>query len=367
MSRRGDWRVDGRERAGEAGVTFVELLIALGVSLVVVAVAVQAAADIRAVFGAQPEASDLLQRARTGLAAVTEDLAFAGGGPWRTSDPGPLVRWMAPVQPRRLGPLDADPEQDAFADRLTIITARPDGPQADIGDAASADTPAPLIAGPWCPPVDDTCGFSPDGQAMVFDRSGAFDPFVVSAAEALTVTPAGGAFLKPWSRREQPQIVGIRRTTYYVDGRRRQLRRDDGDRSDLPIADEVTAFAVRYFGDPFPPFEPRPPPGDENCVIDRTGALRLPVLPADHGALVELTPDQLRDGPWCGVAPWRFDADLLRLRSVRVSLRVQAESPASRGADPDRFAHPGIAREARVEVPDLTLVVEVSPRNLQRR
>ena len=101
--------------------------------------------------------------------------------------------------------------------------------------------------------------------------------------------------------------------------------------------------------------------------MDALGGPRLPVLMADHGALVELSLTMLSDGPWCGAAPYRYDADLLRLRRVRVRLRVQAALVAARGSDPVRFVNVGLAREAAAEAPDLELEVDVSPRNLRRR
>ena len=38
------------------------------------------------------------------------------------------------------------------------------------------------------------------------------------------------------------------------------------------------------------------------------------------------------DGPWCGGGTTRFDADLLRIRLVRVTLRVQATAATMRAA-----------------------------------
>jgi hypothetical protein len=157
----------------------------------------------------------------------------------------------------------------------------------------------------------------------------------------------------------------VRIVTYYHDGRRRQLRRYDGDRSDVPVTDEVVALQFQYFGSPFPPDQPRPPPGIDNCVIDRDGLRRLPVLAATHGTLVELTTAMLSDGPWCGIAPYRFDADLYRLRQVRIVMRLQAESPAVRGRDDRLFMNPGTSRTRATEVADFNLLANVTPRNLR--
>jgi type II secretory pathway pseudopilin PulG len=348
------------------GATLVELLVALMLALVAAAGLAIVAGDARAVFVSQPEASDLLQRARVSLDWMARDLGEAGGGPWRTRDSGPLMRWVPPMHPRRLGPVDADEEDEAFSDRITVLSAADEAPQAEVGDMGAADVPAPLLPGPWCPPGDPGCGFAAGAHVLIVDATGAFETFVAAGVAPGLLLPSVPTLSKAYVARERARVVGVRAATYYLDARRRQLRRYDGLRSDVPVADEVIALRLRYFGDVFPPDEPRPPPGEENCVIDRAGMPRLPPLVADHGTLIELTPAMLRDGPWCGVSPQRFDADLYRVRQVQVTLRVQAEAAAARGVDPVRFVNAGLAREPRAEVPDLELRVDITPRNLQR-
>jgi hypothetical protein len=347
------------------GLTLVELLVTLGLVLLVSGLLAHLAAEARAVFMAQPEAMDVVQRARVGLASLTRDLALSGGGPWRTRYPGLLVRWIAPIHPRRLGPVAADPETSAFADRVTVLTVPDGAAQAEVGDMASAGDPVPLQSGAVCPQADPLCGFRSSQHGLLFDRTGAFHPFVIAAADPGLVSPLASV-AKAWRADDEAQAAGVRITTYYVDRTRRQLRRYDGHRSDLPVLDETVGLMLRYFGDPLPPIEPRPPPGQENCVVDGAGSARLPVLSPDRGALIELTPAMMSDGPWCGVPPFRYDADLLRVRRVRVRLRVQAASAEVRGRDAAKFVHPGLARDVGVEVPDLEIEVDVAPRNLRR-
>ena len=69
------------------------------------------------------------------------------------------------------------------------------------------------------------------------------------------------------------------------------------------------------------------------------------------------------DGPWCGEGDNRFDADLLRVRSVRVAVRVQAANAALRGIGAD-YVVPGTSRSARRALPDFAVTFDVSPRNL---
>jgi hypothetical protein len=83
----------------------------------------------------------------------------------------------------------------------------------------------------------------------------------------------------------------------------------------------------------------------------------------------------VNDGPWCpgvtnaaGAAlSMRFDADMLRVRRVRVTLRVQAGAEGLRGANPAGqllFIHPGPARQGGRIVPDQEVRFEVTPRNM---
>jgi hypothetical protein len=128
------------------------------------------------------------------------------------------------------------------------------------------------------------------------------------------------------------------------------------------VLDNVDGVEVRYFGDPLPPalvdpargqlttYGPEPPPigvalGDywppgTNCTIDLAQTPgdgdtlvqvpRLPALRANAGGLVALhdpsAPEtSLGDGPWCPdpLSPRRWDADLLRVRRVRITVRLQ--------------------------------------------
>jgi hypothetical protein len=96
---------------------------------------------------------------------------------------------------------------------------------------------------------------------------------------------------------------------------------------------------------------------------------RLASLGAGSG-LVKLTSAQLTDGPWCpdAASENRYDADLLRVRTVRVMIRLQtgnallrASLASGRGA---LFANTGTARQAARMVPDLSIRFDVSPRNM---
>ena len=60
----------------------------------------------------------------------------------------------------------------------------------------------------------------------------------------------------------------------------------------------------------------------------------------------------------------RWDADLLRVRSVAVTLRVESALAALRGPAGVLFANAGTSREATMLAPDVEVRFQVTPRNL---
>jgi hypothetical protein len=89
-------------------------------------------------------------------------------------------------------------------------------------------------------------------------------------------------------------------------------------------------------------------------------------------SLVPLTAANLTDGPWCpdpGNSN-RYDADLLRIRKVRVTLRVQTGNRALRGSGSlaeggdALFKNAGTGVSLARTVPDRAIRFDVSPRNL---
>ena len=73
----------------------------------------------------------------------------------------------------------------------------------------------------------------------------------------------------------------------------------------------------------------------------------------------------LTDGRMCGGGDNQFDADLLRVRKVRVThARAGGDPPACAARTPTLFRNPGTARGGERYVPDYQMSFEVSPRNL---
>jgi hypothetical protein len=169
-----------------------------------------------------------------------------------------------------------------------------------------------------------------------------------------------------------------------------QLMQYDGHASDQPAVEDVIALHVEYFGDGAPPiatttergevrvtYGPKPPqlaiddPADswgagENCTISSaTGQYSSRLQTLGQAGIIPLGQGLLVDGPWCPDAAhaFRFDADLLRVRRVRVQIRLQASRPfrALAGA---LFMNSGSAGDPWRYVPDETITLEIAPRNI---
>ena len=111
-----------------------------------------------------------------------------------------------------------------------------------------------------------------------------------------------------------------------------QLRHYDGAATDLPVVDHVVKLAFEYF----------------------------------DAAQMRLDPSTLQDGPWRpdDTDANRFDADLLHIRRVRVTLRVQAARDALRGPAGMLFVHGGTSTSMERYLPDREIRFDISPRNL---
>jgi hypothetical protein len=283
--------------------TLAELLIAAALTLTVIAGVFTAVVPAQATFAAEQERTDLQQRLRVAVETLAHDVRMAAG-----------------VRPYRVG---------AIAD-----------------DAA---------AGLYYRPDVITVVFPVDAAGMAIDDA---------------------------SR------------TYYIErmGAVWQLRQYDGKATTFPLLDDVVVLGFEYLGDTQPPqlvpdsdpddmtvsvtYGPAPPPiavddpadmwgTGENCIVRIVDGAQVARLPALAGtAPVSLTPAVLTDGPWCPdpAHPARFDADLLRVRLVRVRLRLQA--PASfRGPSTQLFMYPGRVADVRRHVPDHELRFDVMVRN----
>ena len=208
--------------ARNAGFTMIEMLIAAGITMAVVAAIASVITPAQTMIRAQDDAADLHQRVRAATDTLSVDLRAA-----------------VAVRPYRVGA------------------------------------------------VDD------DGAAGIYYRSDTIAAVgVPSAALALDAAGMRTYYLKPDSETGSLQLM-----------------RYDGGLSDLPLIPHVARMTCEYFG--------------------------ISVLPAQD--LVVLNPAELVDGPWVDDLTHRqFDADLSRIRRVRVTLRFESTAALLRRLVPDQ-------------------------------
>ena len=350
------------------------------------------------------------QRLRVGADTLTRDLVMAGAGAYLGTQAGSLGYFFAPILPFRQGAIGDDPAGTFAADRITLLYVPSTTAQTTLAAplTGSAATPTLTLAAETdCPknPVTGLpyleCGFAKDMSVLVFDDTGNYDLFSITS---VTDATAQVVVKRPADSQNTNYPIGSKvieaaSHTYYLKtdsaNQLYQLMHYDGtSNADVPVADHVVGLAFEYFGDPLPPvlkkpisdpggpwtsYGPKPPapgvkptswPAGENCtfMLDGNGAHvpRLTTLGSSSAALVLLTPAQLSDGPWCPDASNlnRWDADLLRIRKVGVTLRVEAAADALRGPASALFARGGTSRGGNRWVPDQEIRFQVSPRNV---
>jgi hypothetical protein len=396
----------GSDRScAEAGFSLPELLVATALLVSVVGGVFAMLDPAQGTYRAQPEATDMQQRLRVVVEALQRDLVMAGAGPYQGTPNGPLVYWFAPIQPHAAG-ADGEAMPGGPSSRaITIAYVPATAAQATtVGELPPGGSEVEVAAQPGCPEGDPLCGFSEGTRVLIVGPSGAYGVFTVTGAQGtrLQVQRRNGPGAESYPGGSR--ITEVSSHSYYLDEGVYRLHRYDGHLSDLPIADQVVTLRFEYFGDPSPPrlhrpvtdaagpwttYGPRPPPagvdepGDdwgpgENCVfrvVDGEHAPRLPDLPGPASGLVSLPIGLFADGPWCPGAsngagvdlPDRFDADLLRVRKVRVTVRLQVATESLRGTNPPGtvlFANPGTSRSGHAFVPDREIRFEVTPRNM---
>ena len=375
---------------GSRGFSIVELLVATTVLLVVTAEVFALLASAQGGFAAQTEAADVQQRLRGAANALVADITAAGSGPDGDRQAGPLVQSFAPVLPLRFGTRSDDPPGTFFADRITLLSVPQGAPHAAVAASAPAFDSDGVGVEPMaqCAPSDPLCLFAVGADVALFDGNGSVDLFSITDLTAEPSMPVlqhvGQRLAFTAYRRSDAVVAGMATVTYTYDRRTAQLVVSRGVAGiDAPIVDNVVRLSFEYLGDPLPPqigtYGPQPPaldianpnpawPPGENCVFAVAGGLHVPRLPAlgDGTTLTALSAAQLRDGPWCPDA-WsanRWDADLLRIRTVVATVRVQAAVAALRGPAGALFTNGGTAADARRWVPDREITFRISPPNL---
>lgn len=354
--------------ADAKGYSLIELLISTMIMVVVTGAVFQIVNPSQASSQVQPEVQDMQQRMRVAADSIFKDLVMAGAGPYQGSVTGSLLGFFAPILPRRTGTLNPDPGTTARTDAITLVYIPNSYSQTTISQAMPITSMELKVNDQAnCPQAWQLCGFTIGDTVIIFDTTGNFDTFTIT-----NVQDSAGHL----QHRDQnlgydyaigASVTQVRSHTYYLDTTTNQLMQYDGGTSaPQPIADNVVGLRFDYYGDPAPPTQPKPPLGTANCLYDAAGTYvgGMSTLTTGGGSLSPLPTSMFTDGPWCGAGSNMFDADLYRVRKVKVTLRVQTPVSALRGLDTTLFQNPGTAKSGEKFIPDLVTAFEVSPRNM---
>jgi hypothetical protein len=358
-----------RAPAGESGYSLIELLVSTAIMVTVTGAIFSLMNPAQGNAQTQPEVADMQQRMRVGNETIFKELMMAGAGPYQGAVTGSLVNFFAPVLPRRVGRLNPD-ASTVFRDDAITLTYIPNSYSQTTISADMPTTSAELkvTAQSNCPVGGDAlCGFTDGMDVIIFDTSGNFDLFNITKVQD------NAAHLQHRGQEELSKaydvgahVTQIVSNTFYLNTQTNQLMRYNGGDNDVPLVDNVVDLKFEYIGEIVPPALPKPPAGEANCLYDAAGnyTAGLPTLSPDNGSLAALPAAMLIDGPMCGGGASQFDADLLRIRKVRVTMRMQASSSSLRGTDTRLFRNPGTSKGGDRFVPDYTISFEVAPRNL---
>jgi hypothetical protein len=212
------------------------------------------------------------------------------------------VNYFAPIIPARTGLRAPDPALAVFPDRISLVYVPDGGWQASLlADMAtsSADIPVDPV-GPGCPTAG-LCGFADATRAALLDTESLGAGSDLFTVTGITTGLAHGAPNASFSRsygRATAAVMPIAQRVYYLDRANRRLMLYDGHQSDMPLIDNVVDLDIAYYADSSP-----------SSVGGRAGRqLRLrrrptarPAAGPGPASVRRLTPDQLMDGPVCGL------------------------------------------------------------------
>jgi hypothetical protein len=353
--------------SSERGFSLLELMVSTAIMMVVTGAIFSMVNPSNGTARSQPEVSDLQQRMRVGSDVLFKELMMAGAGPYFGARTGSLLNFFAPILPRRLGLINGDGATVFKSDTLTLSYVPNSYSQTTIALAMPPQsTELKVTYPPNCQVPRELCGFEQGQTVIIFDETGHFDTFALTQVQndAAHVQHRGSQLNYTYGAGST--ITQIVSNTYYRNAATNQLMLYDGYNTEIPIVDNVVDLRFEYFGNPAPPTTPDPGIGGAaNCLYDAMHNLvGLPTLTADEGSLAILKPEQLTDGPWCGGGDNEFDADLMRIRKIRVTLRMQASDDSLRGKNPLLFLNPGRATQSMSMVPDFVVRFDITPRNL---
>ncbi|HVH25107.1 MAG TPA: hypothetical protein VM818_00060 [Vicinamibacterales bacterium] len=387
----------------------IEALVATALALSVTAAALALVRSSEGHFSVREEAVDMHQRLRVAAGTLYGDLLHAGAGADRGPNRGPLAQFFAPVLPYRQGTGQDDPVGSFSKDTITVMFVPSTAAQTTLSAAApggvSGEISLNIDSG--CPVADPVCGFRKDMRLVLYDAGGQYDTFTVTDARSnpLQAQRVGRGLTSASYDANTTTVAQLVNVVYSLKVNRvtdtyQLVVNDGGNGNDVPVVDHLVALEFEYFGDPNPPvltgravtepvgpwtsYGPAPPtpdrqiptqgyPPGENCIfiVDPLTGVHLPRLDnlalGGSSGLVPLTQARLTDGPWCpdAASQTRWDADLLRVRRVGVTLRVQAANRALRGPAGLLFSNGGTSTGGYRWLPDQQIRLAIAPRNLE--
>jgi Tfp pilus assembly protein PilW len=385
-------RLGGTSRAGAVrGFSLVELVVATGLLLAVTATVFAILDPAQSMFAAQTEVADMQQRLRVAVDALSRDLLIAGAGPYAGTQPSSLIYLLPPVLPFRQGATSDDPPGTFATDRITIMFVPSTTGQTVLTQPlAPAQTTLTVATESDCSAGFNLCGFAAGDTVLVVDGTGNYDIFtigsVVDAAAQITIAnrPADSVTT---TYPVGSKVMEVKSHVYYLKtnptNQLYQLTRyDSTSNADVPMVEHVVGLKFEYFGEPAPAavtnpgdahmnttYGPAPVAGVANCVFTSDTPAPAPKLALMGGGaptLVPLAAAELTDGPWCpdGANTNRWDADLLRIRKIAVTLRVEAALAQLRGPASALFTNAGTSHGGSQWVPDQEIRFQIAPRNL---
>jgi len=376
---------------GEGGFSLLEVVVATGLLLAVTATVFAMLEPAQNTFAAQTEVADMQQRLRVAIDALSRDLLIAGAGPYAGTQPSSLISMLPPVLPFRQGATDDDPPGTFATDRLTLMFVPSTTAQTVLTQPlAPGQTTLTVAAESDCSAGINLCGFAAGDTVLVVDGTGSYDIFtiasVVDAAMQITIASRPADSITT-TYPTGSKVMEVKSHVYYLKtdpaNQLYQLTRyDSASNADVPMVEHVVGLKFEYFGEPAPPtvtntaaahmtttYGPAPLAGVANCLFTSDTPAPAPKLASMGGgapALVSLAAAELTDGPWCPdeANANRWDADLLRIRKIAVTLRVEAALPQLRGPSSVLFTNAGTSRDGSRWVPDQEIRFEITPRNL---
>lgn len=300
------------------GFSLVEALVAMALTMMVTGTALALVAPATRVSSTQPEVMDVQQRARVAAETIARDAATAGAGMFTGASRGVLTTTIPALLPRRLGADSGDGPDVARDTAITLLSVPLTAAETTIAaPISSASLSLTVNPSPNCGAAA-LCGLSAGQDVLVRDNAGHFDVFRITRVTGVVGTLRHHGQDLAWVYPAGAAVTEVVSRTFDYDAGARQLRQYDGDQSDQPAVDHLSRVRFSFFGTA---------PGS--------------------GALVPLPLSSFTDGPWIGAGTTRFDADLLNVRVVRVTVSAEPADAALSG-----------------RVPSFSVSLDVAPRSL---